>query len=34
MTPMSGDLPSGDGHTNRITVLEEETAEAALIRGH
>ena len=23
-----------DGHTNRLTELDEETAEAALIRGH
>jgi len=28
--------PAGDasGHSNRISVLDEETAEAALIRGH
>jgi hypothetical protein len=24
----------GDGHINRIDALDEETAEAALIRGH
>jgi hypothetical protein len=24
----------GDGHTNRLDALDEETAEAALIRGH
>ncbi|MGA2439465.1 MAG: hypothetical protein ABSH08_00775 [Tepidisphaeraceae bacterium] len=33
MTPPTGQTPPG-GHTNRISVLEEETAEAALIRGH
>jgi hypothetical protein len=32
--PTSADMPAGAGHTNRISVLEEETAEAALIRGH
>ncbi|MGD0387948.1 MAG: hypothetical protein ABSC42_03250 [Tepidisphaeraceae bacterium] len=31
--PLSGPTPAG-GLTNRISVLEEETAEAALIRGH
>lgn len=25
---------SGDGHTNRLTQLDEESAEAALLRGH
>jgi hypothetical protein len=25
---------SGAAHTNRISILDEETAEAALIRGH
>jgi hypothetical protein len=34
MTPMSNEMPSTGGHTNRISVLEEETAEAALLRGH
>jgi len=34
MTPASGETPDTGGHTNRISVLEEETAEAALIRGH
>jgi hypothetical protein len=34
MTPTSGETSNAGGHTNRITVLEEETAEAALIRGH
>jgi len=32
-TPPTGQPPAG-AHTNRISVLEEETAEAALIRGH
>jgi hypothetical protein len=32
-TPPSAQTPAG-GLTNRISVLEEETAEAALIRGH
>jgi hypothetical protein len=32
-TAPSGQTPAG-GPTNRISVLEEETAEAALIRGH
>jgi hypothetical protein len=34
MTPTSGDTPSAGGHVNRISILEDETAEAALIRGH
>ena len=33
ITPPIAQTPAG-GHTNRISVLEEETAEAALIRGH
>jgi hypothetical protein len=33
MTPMS-DAPDPDAHTGRFSVLEEETAEAALILGH
>ena len=28
------DQPTPPTHTNRISILEEETAEAALIRGH
>jgi hypothetical protein len=27
-------LSGGDGHTNRLNQLDEESAEAALIRGH
>jgi len=34
MTPAAGESHNPDGHSNRITILEEETAEAALIRGH
>jgi hypothetical protein len=34
MTPIGDVPPSNPGHTNRISVLEEETAEAALLRGH
>lgn len=34
MTPASGETPNTDGHTNRISILKEETAEAALMRGH
>jgi len=33
MTPTSGETPNPGAHVNRISVLEEETAEAALIRG-
>lgn len=33
VTPISNDAPSASGHANRISVLDEETAEAALIRG-
>jgi hypothetical protein len=34
MTPMPSEQAMGAGHNNRISVLEEETAEAALLRGH
>jgi hypothetical protein len=34
MTPSSATARDEGGHTNRISILEEETAEAALIRGH
>jgi hypothetical protein len=35
MTPPAISEPAASsGHNNRISVLEEETAEAALIRGH
>jgi hypothetical protein len=33
ITVPSSQTPAA-GHTNRVSVLEEETAEAALIRGH
>ena len=33
-TPMNAEPAAPSGHTNRISVLEEETAEAALLRGH
>jgi hypothetical protein len=34
LTPTSGETPNAGGHVNRISMLEDETAEAALIRGH
>ena len=34
MYPAPSSEPAAPAHTNRISVLEEETAEAALIRGH
>jgi hypothetical protein len=32
--PMNAEPVTPAAHTNRISVLEEETAEAALLRGH
>jgi hypothetical protein len=34
VNPASAETTPGAPHTNRISVLDEETAEAALIRGH
>jgi hypothetical protein len=34
MTPTSDQTPNAGGHVNRISIIEDETAEAALIRGH
>ena len=35
MTPIPAtEAPNAPSHVNRISVLEEETAEAALMRGH
>jgi hypothetical protein len=32
-TASTGEM-AGDGHRNRVAALDEETAEAALLRGH
>jgi hypothetical protein len=33
-TPPAAEMPTVAAHPNRISVLDEETAEAALLRGH